>query len=196
MLAMSPFLWGKTARQAPYGKDTETFVDTSVRNTWELDAARLELHSQWESTISAACKLVAQQLGITAPVRAELYKMLIYKKGAMFKPHTDTEKIPGMFGALVICLPSEHQGGDLVVKQRDVTKRFKTSEVQPSMACWFSDGTHEVLPVTSGIRWGLTYNLGISPQVNRPSAAMKCTGIGWCSRCTACLAGFPGPEQR
>lgn len=46
-----------------------------------------------------------------------------------------------MFGALVICLPSEHQGGDLVVKQRDVTKTFKTSEVQPSMACWFSDGT-------------------------------------------------------
>lgn len=44
---------------------------------------------QWESTISAACKLVAQQLGITAPVRAELYKVLIYEKGAMFKPHTE-----------------------------------------------------------------------------------------------------------
>ncbi|CAP71744.1 uncharacterized protein PODANS_6_6960 [Podospora anserina S mat+] len=128
------------ARQAPYGKGTEAFVDTSVRSTWVLDAAQLELH-----------------------------------------PHT--EKIPGMFGALVICLPSEHQGGDLVVKQRDVTKMFKTSEVQPSMACWFSDGTHEVLPVTSGIRWGLTYNLGISPQVNRPSAAMNAPGL----KLTVCI---------
>ena len=33
------------ARQAPYGKGSETFVDTSVRNTWELDAAQLVLDS-------------------------------------------------------------------------------------------------------------------------------------------------------
>lgn len=101
-----------------------------------------------------------------------------------------------MFGALVICLPSEHQGGDLVVKQRDVTKMFKTSEVQPSMACWFSDGTHEVLPVTSGIRWGLTYNLGISPQVNRPSAAMNAPGLYGVRDALRAVAGLPGPEQR
>ncbi|KAK0724019.1 hypothetical protein B0T21DRAFT_395412 [Apiosordaria backusii] len=161
------------ARQAPYGKGSETFVDTSVRNTWELDAAQLDLNPQWGSTIDTACTWVAQQLGITAPVTAELYKMLIYEKGAMFKAHTDTEKIPGMFGTLVICLPSEHQGGDLVVKHRDVTKIFKTSETQPSMACWFSDVTHEVLPVASGIRWVLTYNLAISPQVHHPSAAIN-----------------------
>ncbi|KAK4456763.1 hypothetical protein QBC42DRAFT_237836 [Cladorrhinum samala] len=163
------------ARQAPYGKGSETFVDTSVRNTWELDAAQLDLSPHWASTVKVACKWVGQQLGITAPVTAELYKMLIYEKGALFKPHTDTEKIPGMFGTLVICLPSEHQGGDLVVKHRDVTKVFKTSEKQPSMACWFSDVTHEVLPVTSGFRWVLTYNLAIPQQqaVGRPSAAMQ-----------------------
>lgn len=83
-----------------------------------------------------------------------------------------------MFGTLVICLPSEHQGGDLVVKHHDVTKVFKTSETQPSMACWFADVSHEVLPVTSGIRWVLTYNLAISHQVHRPSAAMSAPGLG------------------
>ncbi|KAK4196597.1 hypothetical protein QBC40DRAFT_268358 [Triangularia verruculosa] len=165
------------ARQAPYGKGSETFVDTSVRNTWELDAAQLDLDPKWGATINVACKWVAHKLGITAPVTAELYKMLIYGKGAMFKPHTDTEKIPGMFGTLVIGLPSAHQGGDLVVKHRDVTKIFKTSETQPSMACWFSDVTHEVLPVTSGIRWVLTFNLAISQQVQRPSAAMNEPGL-------------------
>lgn len=77
------------ARQAPYGKGSETFVDTSVRNTWELDASQLDLSPQWASTIDKACAWVARQLGITAPVRAELYKMLIYEKGAMFKAHTE-----------------------------------------------------------------------------------------------------------
>lgn len=28
-------------------------------------------------------------LGITVPIKAELYKMLVYGKGAMFKPHTE-----------------------------------------------------------------------------------------------------------
>lgn len=161
------------ARQAPYGKGSETFVDTSVRNTWELDASQLHLSRQWASTVGHACEWVAQQLGITAFVRAELYKMLIYEKGAMFKAHTDTEKIPGMFGTLVICLPSKHKGGDLVLKHRDVTKVFKTSETQPSMACWFSDVSHEVLPVTSGIRWVLTYNLAVSQTPDRPFTALN-----------------------
>jgi hypothetical protein len=77
------------ARQAPYGKGSETFIDISVRNTWELDASQLELSPEWASTIDDACQWVARQLGITAPVKAELYKMLIYEKGAMFKAHTE-----------------------------------------------------------------------------------------------------------
>jgi hypothetical protein len=31
------------ARQAPYGKGSETIVDTSVRNTWELDPGQFRL---------------------------------------------------------------------------------------------------------------------------------------------------------
>lgn len=124
--------------------------------------------------------------------KAELYKMLIYEKGAMFKAHTEsdtsylippvctlrslngtsrprpchhdsTEKIPGMFGTLVICLPSPHEGGDVVVKHSGQAKTFSTSLVQPSVLCWYSDVHHEVLPVTSGYRCVLTYNLAIPP---------------------------------
>ncbi|KAK5662548.1 hypothetical protein OQA88_8460 [Cercophora sp. LCS_1] len=157
------------ARQSPYGKGSETFVDTSVRNTWELDAALLDLSGPWVAMIKSIGKWAAQQLGITGQVNAELYKMLIYEKGAMFKPHTDTEKIPGMFGTLVICLPSAHQGGDLVLKHGGVTKTFKSSEMQPSTFCWFSDVSHEVLPVTSGIRCVLTFNLASPQAVPQPS---------------------------
>jgi len=30
-----------TSRQAPFGKGSDTIVDTSVRNTWKIDASRL-----------------------------------------------------------------------------------------------------------------------------------------------------------
>lgn len=77
-----------------------------------------------------------------------------------------------MFGTLVICLPSPHQGGDVIVKHHGQTKTLQTSQVQPSMLCWYSDVHHEVLPVTSGYRWVLTYNLAILPDLERPSAAL------------------------
>ncbi|KAK4449744.1 hypothetical protein QBC34DRAFT_494211 [Podospora aff. communis PSN243] len=161
------------AQQAPYGKGGETLVDTSVRNTWELDAAQLDLSPKWAATVDWLSNWVSSNMGTTSAVIVQLYKMLIYEKGAMFKPHTDTEKIPGMFGTLVVCLPSKHEGGDLVIKHRNDTKTFKTSESQPSAACWFSDVTHEVLPVISGIRCVLTFNLAVSQSSERPSAGIN-----------------------
>ncbi|KAH7305225.1 hypothetical protein B0I35DRAFT_483991 [Stachybotrys elegans] len=88
----------------------------------------------------------------------------------MFKAHTDTEKIPGMFGTLVVCLPSPHEGGDVVTKHAGKTKIFKTSTEQSSFICWYSDVTHEVLPVISGYRWVLTYNLAIDTRHPQPTA--------------------------
>lgn len=73
-----------------------------------------------------------------------------------------------MFGTLAVCLPSEHQGGDLVLKHRNKTMSFKTSETLPSMACWFSDVSQAMLPVTSGLRIVLTYNLAVVEQSNAP----------------------------
>ncbi|KAI9103106.1 hypothetical protein DFS34DRAFT_646489 [Phlyctochytrium arcticum] len=159
------------ARLAPFGKGAETVVDTSIRNTWELDASQLDFtgNQKWVKTLSAASAWVAKELAISGAVRVEPYKMLIYEEGAMFKPHTDTEKIPGMFGTLVIALPSGHTGGDLFVKHRGEGMVFKTSTAQPCMLCWYSDVSHEVLPVTSGYRWVLTFNLATSATVLGPS---------------------------
>lgn len=84
-----------------------------------------------------------------------------------------TEKIPGMFGTLVICLPSAHEGGDVVLKHCGKKMVIKTSEAVQSYACWYSDVTHEVLPVRSGYRWVLTYNMAIDKHAQRPSAALK-----------------------
>jgi hypothetical protein len=84
-----------------------------------------------------------------------------------------TEKIPGMFGTLVTCLPSAHEGGNVVLKRCGKKMVNKTSEAAQSYACWYSDVTHEVLPVHSGYRWVLTYNMAIDQHAQRPSAALK-----------------------
>lgn len=78
------------AQQAPYGRGSETLVDISVRNTLELNPDQFELGNPgWNDYIEQACAHVARKLGVNAPISAELYKMLIYEKGAMFKPHTE-----------------------------------------------------------------------------------------------------------
>ncbi|KAG6001850.1 hypothetical protein E4U21_003778 [Claviceps maximensis] len=163
------------ARQAPYGKGSATVVDTAVRNTWELDAEQFTLRNPaWPAFLRRVCARVALDLGINAPITAQIYKMLIYEKGAMFKAHTDTEKIPNMFGTLIICLPSAHQGGEVVVKHCGQKKIFKTSEASQSFACWYSDVSHEVLPVTSGFRWVVTYNLALDSTAGPgPSAELQ-----------------------
>ncbi|KAK4195620.1 hypothetical protein QBC40DRAFT_269163 [Triangularia verruculosa] len=75
-----------------------------------------------------------------------------------------------MFGTLVIALPSPHTGGNVVVKHCGRKDTFKTSDSAQSYVCWYSDVIHEVLPVLSGYRWVLTYNLAIDPEQGRPSA--------------------------
>lgn len=83
-----------------------------------------------------------------------------------------TEKIPGMFGTLVVCLPSTHQGGDVVLRHNGQAHVFRSSAYAQSCAFWYSDVSHEVLPVTSGYRWALTYNLALDPAQPRPSASL------------------------
>lgn len=81
------------ARQAPYGKGAETIVDTSVRNTWELDSSQFVCQSpHWNQWLQGVCEdFVVPKLGISPErcIGAVPYKMLIYEKGAMFKAHTE-----------------------------------------------------------------------------------------------------------
>ncbi|KAI1412631.1 hypothetical protein F5Y13DRAFT_199850 [Hypoxylon sp. FL1857] len=159
------------SHQAPYGKGSETIVDVSVRNTWELNPDQFEITApDWQHFLDLVLTRVREELNIRSPISAELYKMLLYEKGAMFKAHTDTEKIPRMFGTLVISLPSSHEGGDVAVSHRGRSYTYQTSRCDMACAFWFSDVSHEVFPVKSGNRWVLTYNLAIDPSVEVPSA--------------------------
>lgn len=78
------------SRLAPFGKAAATIVDTRVRFTWEISPEKLSFGSQaWGEYIRGVATAAVKQMGFQAAFRHELYKMLIYEKGAMFKAHTE-----------------------------------------------------------------------------------------------------------
>jgi hypothetical protein len=83
------------AALAPFGRGEQTLIDTSVRNTWQIDAAALEFGGRnWQRTLDAIVSRAADGLGVLDPVRAQLYKLLVYDTGNFFVEHRDTETRP------------------------------------------------------------------------------------------------------
>ncbi|MEO1451065.1 MAG: 2OG-Fe(II) oxygenase, partial [Bacteroidota bacterium] len=155
----------EVAHQAPFGKGADTLVDTSVRNTWEIDGDQLVFHNPvWEATLKRMLRKVKKELGLKdKEIRADLYKLLIYEKDGFFLPHKDSEKAPGMFGTLIIGLPADHEGGQLQVsfggKEEVVDFSGPVREFQMPYTAFYADCLHEIKPVTAGYRVCLIYNL-------------------------------------
>jgi hypothetical protein len=171
-----------TATQAPYGRGEETIVDTSVRRVWQLEPSQFSLrNAQWSAHVAAIVDVVRQEFGIRPKVNPQLYKLLIYEKGSFFAPHRDTEKTPGMFATLVVCLPSRHEGGTLIVRHESRTTKIefggKDSEFKTQYAAFYADCRHEITPVTAGYRVCLVYNLATAgkkqPSVPQNAAAVE-----------------------
>ena len=84
---------GRASHKAPFGKGSKTFVDQTVRKTWELNPDQLELRNPaWEYTLQGVVEKVAQELGIldgASLLRAELHKLLLYEPGAFFDKHRE-----------------------------------------------------------------------------------------------------------
>ncbi|MEZ5303317.1 MAG: 2OG-Fe(II) oxygenase [Verrucomicrobiales bacterium] len=157
------------AEPAPYGMGDETRLDDRVRKCWQIDASSLAwTNPAWARWIGKTTASIASKLGVAGKVVAEPYKLLLYEKGGFFLPHRDTEKIPGMFGSLVVGLPSAHTGGALRIRHGGSEKviQFGGSkrEVQNRRiryAGFFADCEHEVEKVAGGFRLCLTYNLAV-----------------------------------
>ncbi len=152
------------ATQAPYGRGEETIVDTSVRNVWQIGPTEVKISGKsWAANFDRMLSKVTAGLGCqNAAVSAELYKMLVYDRGGFFLAHRDTEKTSGMFGTLVVTLPSLHQGGALRIRHGDREITVETDAADPSeisFAAFYADCEHEVLPVREGNRVCLVYNL-------------------------------------
>ena len=146
------------------------YKDKNVTDKGYRDALCLE-PTGFSTTFQLCATPIIKQIESIVPncacggLQAELYKLNVYPPGGFFKPHVDTPQSGQMFGSLVVCLPTQFSGGELVVRHQneeikyDWSSTSSDSSTSLSWAMFFSDIEHEVLPVTEGYRVTLTYNL-------------------------------------
>ncbi len=163
-----------SAKRAPYGRGDKTLVDENVRKVWQIVPEKILLHGKgWERSLQELVAKAATDLGCDSDkVVAEFYKMLVYDEGGFFATHRDTEKTPGMFGTLVIVLPSAHEGGDLIIchaGRKTVVNLHGDEPGEIRYAAFYADCEHEVRPVTKGYRICFVYNLSCKPKTKPPT---------------------------
>lgn len=160
------------AERAPYGRGTETLVDTDVRRTWQLGVDQVRITGKaWAQDLASMVARAATGLGVTTAVEAELYKLLVYDNGDFFVSHRDSEKVAGMFATMVLVLPSDYSGGELVVRHQGREARLDLHRDEPAeaaFAAFYADCVHQVLPIASGYRLALIYNLVRKGNVDLP----------------------------
>lgn len=157
----------KICKQAPYGQNEKTILDKNVRDSFQLDPVHFSIKNlTWKEKLNKLVSRVAEDLGCKAEIEANIYKLLIYKQGGHFLKHRDTEKEKGMFGTLIIQLPSRHAGGELVVHENNGTKNVidfgqkeGNNEYSIYFAAHYADLEHELLEVRFGYRIALVYSL-------------------------------------
>ncbi|KAK7993949.1 Adenylyl cyclase-associated protein [Apiospora arundinis] len=168
---------------ATFGRGGKDVYDESYRRAGKMDPTAF--CTTFDPYTAGIIDTVAQVLlpsvydSVThRGVRAELYKLNIYSApSGKFKPHVDTPRSREQFGSLVVCLPVDHEGGQLKVRHKGEEMTFdwstnptsqpnqnKKNKSKPDSqaihwAAFYSDCEHEVLEVTSGHRITLTYNL-------------------------------------
>jgi hypothetical protein len=174
---------------AVFGKGNETIFDPSVRHGRQLKAEKFRINISRQD-LEGILKEVQEGLGLRTGVEAELHALNIYEEGGHFDAHRDTPRGDGMFGTLVLCLPSIFVGGPLEVEKENSSMewffgvhlarredrfnenrsghpswwhRNRDNGVNIPWCAFFSDASHRVRPVKGGIRVTLTYVLRHAP---------------------------------
>ena len=155
---------------ASYGYEGKDVVDKNYRNSFKLEPDNFftGFHVCSTPILQEIKSIVPTVVGL----RAELYKLNIYARGGFFKAHVDTPRSEKMFGTLVVCLPTQFTGGELIVRHNKEEIKYdwsSTASDTSSTLHWvafFSDVEHEVLPVSEGYRVTLTYNLSYQSKAS------------------------------
>ena len=178
--------------QAPHGQGEATVVDTNVRNVKRISPADVMIDPSFDETLRTIVGTAKQDLGLKCDVAAQLHNLLVYGPGGKFLPHKDSEKEPGMFGTLIVTVPCAHAGGQFSVRHDGDEVQFvgagnaslPTEWDSKTSGClrwcaFYADCEHELLPVTSGHRIAVVYNLvRASSSEATPEAPPEAAGPG------------------
>ena len=155
----------KVCKQASFGLKSENMAN--FRNLYELEPSQIQIkNSSWNQSLNKLVEKVATDLGCVGKVIAKLHKMLLYKQGGHFNKQRNIMKEKDVFGTLIIQLPSNYTGGEVIVYDNndspfkyDFGQSNGKSGYSVHYAAHYSDLEHEILEVTSGYRSVLVYDL-------------------------------------
>ncbi|EIW61106.1 uncharacterized protein TRAVEDRAFT_118467 [Trametes versicolor FP-101664 SS1] len=161
---------------APFGRKQETIIDETYRKAGKMDSRNFmtRFHAEQTGIVDMIRTGLLTGSSEEEGISAQLYKLNVYGKGAFFKPHVDTPHSQKMFGSLVIVFPTPHEGGQLILRKEnsewtfDAARLLSGSADRIAYVAFFSDVEHEVLPVLSGHRVTITYNLYFDNAQSRP----------------------------
>jgi hypothetical protein len=167
---------------SPFGRGDQLVHDDTYRSARELVPPAFALS---HDVLDAGLVLpdLSRRLACERLV-AHPTKLNTYAVGGFFKAHRDTPHGNHHIGTLTVCLPSEFTGGELVVRHRgkSVTYDWGTGAAGASgravagdgkVVSWaflYNDCQHEILPVTSGTRVTVAYDVCTAADV--PSRAL------------------------
>ena len=154
---------------ARFGRGEETVTDPDVRDTWEIP--KNLVRASWNpAMLHVILTTIREELGLPdgAELTADLHSLLVYEPNQFFLAHQDSEKDDAMVGTLVVTLPSNYRGGELMVGHNEDWKAYRGSATTLSLVAFYTDCQHEVLRVQSGYRITLTYNLLMHGDASRP----------------------------
>ncbi|KAJ3950116.1 uncharacterized protein N0V96_001254 [Colletotrichum fioriniae] len=159
----------EVSEKATFGLDGRHEFDETYRKAQKLSAGDFcTSFCPYETgIIDAVCQVLLPSYELDEDkraIRAELYNMNIYSgPSGKFKVHVDTPRSSYQIGSLVVCLPMQHEGGELAVRHFGQTHSFDWAKNSNNSviqwAAFYSDCEHEVFEVTAGHRVTLTYNL-------------------------------------
>ncbi|KFY11473.1 hypothetical protein V492_04441 [Pseudogymnoascus sp. VKM F-4246] len=150
----------------PDTKMENAVVDLTEIRITELTPLLLETSNPgWEKAVEGIVGKVVKKLkvpGSPANVGFLPFNMTLFGPGDMLERHLEPNRGSGVFGTLAICLPSKHEGGDLIVTHGDQVKVLSTaarSAFEFQHLFWYTDMLCELTEVTSGHRLVLQYDL-------------------------------------
>lgn len=192
----------EASEKATFGRNSEDVLDESYRKAWKMDASQFAIQFDVVKSgiLDIVHDQLLRYEKNTESLYAHLYKLNVYGTlpflivltrlsityarkgpGSFFKPHIDTPRSDKLFATLVIVLPTIHEGGNLLLGEDGKLLNFDSAKQvydpesktpRVAFVAFYSDIEHQVLPVESGYRVTVTYNLHLT-QSSGVNAMLK-----------------------
>ncbi|KAE9980572.1 hypothetical protein EG327_006518 [Venturia inaequalis] len=97
---------------------------SGLANVWEMDCSNFQLRNPaWLFHLQEVVDKAAKTMGVVGPVQAQCSKLVLMGSGASIEART--KALDGLssegFGILVLCLPTEHEGGQILLRADNET---------------------------------------------------------------------------